>query len=373
MDTKNLNFAFEIFEGMQLDNLNYIYRGNFSQSITDNILQLTESNLTSAKENSKIKKRVYSIMVEGLQNITRHQEENVKDFSEQPGIFVIQKTGNIYFITTGNIIENIKIPTVQNLLDKINSLEQDQLKDYYKEVLMAGEFSDKGGAGLGLIEMARKSGNKLSYEFKKINEKLSFFYLHSGISFIDEELKQIDEEIKSSLKNIINLHQILNKHNIVISFNGAFNQESLVLLLSIIEGQSVSSATTKKKLFYLMVEMLQNIVKHAINYSNSLESGNPGMFLISEDNGNYNLISGNYIEKSKVKELQTKIDYVNNISKDELESFYSKNLLDFEMIDSKKSGLGIIDLRLKSDNKIKYHFNEIDSDSAFFTLQVTVN
>ncbi|OFX28138.1 MAG: hypothetical protein A2033_08480 [Bacteroidetes bacterium GWA2_31_9] len=373
MDTKNLNYAFEIFEGMQLENLNYIYRGNFSQSITDNILLLTESNLNSTKENSKIRKRVYSIMVEGLQNITRHQEENAQDFSEQPGIFVIQKNGNNYFITTGNIIENIKIPIVQKLLEKINGLEQDQLKDYYKEVLMAGEFSNKGGAGLGLIEMARKSGNKLSYEFKKLNDKLSYFYLHSGISFIDEELKQIEDEIQDSLKHIITLHDILNTHNIVISFNGAFNQESLVLLLSIIEGQSVSSATTKKKLFYLMVEMLQNIVKHAINYSNTLESGNPGMFLISEDKGNYNLISGNYIEKSKVQELQQKIDQVNNISEDELEHFYNKNLLDFEMIDSKKSGLGIIDLRIKSNHKIKYHFNDIDSDTSFFTIQVTVN
>ena len=42
--TKINNFALQLFEGMQRDNLNYIYRGSFSQSITDGILSLTESN-----------------------------------------------------------------------------------------------------------------------------------------------------------------------------------------------------------------------------------------------------------------------------------------------------------------------------------------
>jgi hypothetical protein len=68
-NTKN-SFAFRLFEGMQKENLSYIYRGVFSQSITDSILSLTESNLEKQGEDSKTKKRVFTIMVEGLQNIT---------------------------------------------------------------------------------------------------------------------------------------------------------------------------------------------------------------------------------------------------------------------------------------------------------------
>ena len=45
----------------------------------------SESNLENVGEASKIKKRVFTIMVEGLQNITRHQEieEKIKKMFQQ--------------------------------------------------------------------------------------------------------------------------------------------------------------------------------------------------------------------------------------------------------------------------------------------------
>jgi hypothetical protein len=42
---------------------------------------------------------------------------------------------------------------------------------------LKGKFSEIGGAGIGLIDMARKSGNKLDYEFKPIDNRISFFSL----------------------------------------------------------------------------------------------------------------------------------------------------------------------------------------------------
>ena len=114
---------------MQKDNLNYIYRGVFSQNITDGILSLTESNLENIGENSKIKKRVFTIMVEGLQNITRHQgTEEQTDSSIEKGIFLIQDINKRYYITTGNPILKNNVPNLQDQLSKINSLNPDELK-----------------------------------------------------------------------------------------------------------------------------------------------------------------------------------------------------------------------------------------------------
>ena len=69
------------------------------------------------------------------------------------------------------------------------------MKRYYKEVLNETEISKKGGAGLGLIEMARKSGNKLAFDFTEVNSVYSFFYLHLEISRSKEEE---DAKIKAS-------------------------------------------------------------------------------------------------------------------------------------------------------------------------------
>lgn len=364
---EDLGFGFQLFEGMQKDNLGYIYRGLFTQSITDNIILLAESNLESQGESSKVRKRVFSIMVECLQNITRHQTEQEEKHSDinNSGIFVIQKKDECYYITTGNVVPKEAIPKLRNQLETINSLEKDDLKAYYKKILEDGAISDKGGAGLGLIEMARKSGNKLSFDFEEINSQLSYFYLHTSIS---KDAKQGPEEA-IDLENIKNLHKLINEEEILLTFNGVLNQESLINLLSIIEGQMMGSIDLKKKVFNVMVEMLQNIVKHAAKRSNEV-GGNPGLFFLSEKGGSYTLNTGNYVLNSKVDELREKLEHVNSLDEDELDLFYSKRLLNFEIDNSKEAGLGVIDLRLKSGNTLDFNFYKVNDELSFFTLQI---
>jgi hypothetical protein len=43
-------------------------------------------------------------------------------------------------------------------------------------------ISEKGGAGLGFIDIARKTGNPLEYHFEPIDEKNSFFLLKTSIN-----------------------------------------------------------------------------------------------------------------------------------------------------------------------------------------------
>jgi len=366
----NLDFGFKLFQGMQKDNLGYIYRGMFTQTITDSIISLAETNLETTGESPKVKKRVFSILVECLQNITRHQTEHgdeIKD-TDNSGIFVIQKQENSYYITTGNVVQHTAIPKLSSQLEKINSFDPDELKEYYKKILEDGTLSDKGGAGLGLIEMARKSGNKLSYEFAKINDVYSYFYLHAAIS------KEVDSTpVVIDLENIKNLHQIVNEEEILLVFNGVLNQDSLLSLLSIIEGQIAHDVDMRKRVYSLIVEMLQNIVKHAIKYKeNETTIGNPGIFFISSKNDYYTLSTGNYIETIIVDELKSKLDHVNSLVGDELDLFYTKRLLNFEIDNSKEAGLGIIDLRMKSGNKLEYNFYKIDDKVSFFTLQIKI-
>jgi len=370
--SKKNSFAFRLFQGMQKDNLSYIYRGIFSQSITDGILSLTESNLDKQGEDSKIKKRVFTIMVEGLQNITRHQETDDDAYVNETGIFIIQDVKSRYYITTGNPILKKNIPNLENQLNKINSLDAEELKLYYKKVLNDNIISDKGGAGLGLIEMARKSGNKLTYDFVELNDTYSYFYLNTEISHNETEPVQSTVNPKKSLENIKEIHKILNSEDIVLIFNGIFNQESLLNLLSIMENQMVEhNLNLKKKVFNIMVEMLQNIVKHGANGKNSGE--NPGIFFINQKNNSYQLNTGNYILNSKVKELQQKIEYVNSLSMDELNDFYEKSLFNFQIDSSKEAGLGLIELRLKTNRKITYEMTEFNEIFSFFVLQTVVD
>ena len=364
-----LNFVLTLFKAMQKDNLGYVYRGRFTQEITDNILSLTENKLEKEEHSSKIKKRVYSILVECLQNITRHQDDAKNDLPDSNGLFVIQKQEDKYFITTGNMVMNDNIDYIKNLIETINSLEKEELKSYYKMVLEDGSLSAKGGAGLGLIDMALKSGNKLLYQFRPVKDDSSFFYLHTIPSL--EGLEGNFENKEESLNNIISIHNTLNAENILLVSNGPFNQESLMVLLGSLEGQMTGTISHKKKVFYIVVEMLQNIVKHGYAPESKM-LGIPGIFILGSHKGFYTITTGNYVDKSKSDELKEKLEKVNSLTQDELDNYFNKCLFDFEIDSSKKAGLGIIDLRIKSGNPISYTFSDVSDECTFFSLQTVI-
>ena len=101
METKNasLTLAFQLISLMRDDNFDYIYRGLFTRNITENILNLSESKLNITGENTSIlNKHVYLVMVECLQNITRHQEKPLSQSVEDSALFMIQQRYCSYFL-----------------------------------------------------------------------------------------------------------------------------------------------------------------------------------------------------------------------------------------------------------------------------------
>ena len=80
-------------------------------------------------------------------------------------------------IITGNYIDNAKVESFKENIDKINGMTEEELKKHYRESLSNNELSHKGGAGLGMIDIARKSGHKLEYRFDQVNDNISFFSL----------------------------------------------------------------------------------------------------------------------------------------------------------------------------------------------------
>jgi len=366
----NNEFIYRLYKEMEKDNLGYIYRGRFTQEITDNILLLSENKLEKEEQSAKTKKRVYSILVECLQNITRHQDDTGDEGPDSLGYFVLQKKLDKYYITTGNLIDKANISYIEQLIAKINSLEKEELKAYYKEILEEGHFSNKGGAGLGLIDMARKSGNKLQYYFRDIGESFSYFYLHTVPSLED---KGPDNNFADqSLESIVDIHQRLNDHNVLLVFNGLLNQEGLMGILSSLEGQMLGSPTLKKKVYYIVVEMLQNIVKHGHNPFGDSKA-NPGVFTLAQKDNSYFIITGNFIRNEHVPELETKINYVNNLSAEEIDNLFNKSLFDFENDNSKKAGLGIIDLKIKSNNNIRYQKHDAGNGNSFISLETIIH
>jgi hypothetical protein len=164
-----------------------VYVGEFTQEITKSVLAMAEKNMETLNEDTNIKKKVFNVMVECMQNICKHSDEFTPDNTIfNTAIFMIGKENNEYKVCTGNVIYNDRVEGLKSKLDQINSLDKDGLKELYKSALSSSELSDKGGAGLGFIDMARKSGQKLEYGFNKIDDSLSFFNFQTKILRVKE-------------------------------------------------------------------------------------------------------------------------------------------------------------------------------------------
>ncbi len=375
INLKQIDLSYDLIQGISKLSYEYIYRGKFTKNITANLLALTETNLEKAEDTQRLKKKIYFVMVECLQNITKHQDK-IKDIvGEESAILVIQKKRNNYYITTGNIIENSNIQKLTGQLEKVNSLSPDELKLYYQEMLINGEISSKGGAGLGLIAMARKTGNKLIYDFQKVNDKISYFYLRNEIPLESKlELHELAEESRLSFEKIKKIHEILIQEDILLNFNGTFDRDNLINLLPIIDAQMHGSLDFKKKVFKIMFEMLHNIVNYSEDYQSSTRKigENQGIFLLSNKGDNFFFTAGNYLHDSKVDILREKVNFVNSLSSEELLDFYKKISTYFEKEEIKKPDLSIIEMKLKSGNALNYKFSQVSAEYSFFTIQAVI-
>jgi hypothetical protein len=172
---------FEIYKQLEERNVIISFKGVMTSEILTTILQIMESRMDKLEERPKIRKKVFNVLVECLQNLYHHIDDDIDDKSTPQNkrncLFILARENAAYIITTGNYIKPEDSPILEEKLDKINGMTRDELKSYYKQVLNEGTMSDKGTAGLGMIDIALKSGKKLEYDLTPINENLTFFSL----------------------------------------------------------------------------------------------------------------------------------------------------------------------------------------------------
>jgi len=164
------------------------YKGDANKEVLSSMLDIIEVKLDTTNVSSKLKKKLYNILVECLQNLYHHIDESVEKDSikgiiaNSAAIFMFSKSESSFNICTGNYIDSNDVEKLRERITYINSMGKDELKAYHKQILNNGEISIKGGGGLGLIDMVRKSENKLGYCFQKVNKNMYFFTLEIKLS-----------------------------------------------------------------------------------------------------------------------------------------------------------------------------------------------
>ncbi len=166
---------YSLYEEMSDDNMMLSFKGEVNFEQVNNLLKMLEDRL-EMEQDTKVRKKLYNVAVECLQNLGHHLDNESNPYNHT-ALVCIESYSDHYVVVTGNYLYNDKIDKIKDKIEMVNSATKEELKEIYKATLDNNEFSDKGTAGLGFIDIARKSGEKIFYKFYAYKEEISFFTL----------------------------------------------------------------------------------------------------------------------------------------------------------------------------------------------------
>lgn len=155
--------------------------GEFSQDLVNSLSEGLEYIMRNKETPKIITKRMFSIMIEGLQNIRLHGAKSMAN--KQLGHVMILENGGAYSVSFGNIVDTQSKDILSAHLNKLNNMDSSGIKEFYLETLSNGVMTEKGGAGLGFITIALKSKSSIDYSF--IDFEQDSFYFEMRVALVN--------------------------------------------------------------------------------------------------------------------------------------------------------------------------------------------
>ena len=169
-------FLYNWLRECEKENIILCFQGDFNQDLVNAILLLAERSPDAQNSATVVRARVFSVLVECMQNIRKYGSPNDGSGELKPGIVIVCVDKDGYILKTGNFVDQPDVEPLKQRLDTIQKLNKEELKELHKKVLAETKLSDKSGAGLGLISIARKSDG-MGYTFRQLDDSTSFYAL----------------------------------------------------------------------------------------------------------------------------------------------------------------------------------------------------
>jgi hypothetical protein len=171
------------------NNIHVIYSGPIWASGVDGMAEMLTKRLEFDDLPLSASQSVFSIFVEQVNNMMMYSaEKEIKNDAEghsleiSKGTIVLGTRENIYFVQSGNVVSNYSAKILRERIDHLNTLDKKKLRQYHKERIKEEDDNPESkGAGIGLIEIARRSSFPIEYEFEPYNDDLQYFSMYITI------------------------------------------------------------------------------------------------------------------------------------------------------------------------------------------------
>jgi hypothetical protein len=356
---------------MMKERLMFIYRGVVTRDNSVPLLMLLEKEMEHSEFGFVGRKRLFMFVLESLQNVSRHSNDSQH---ASMSLVIYSKVNGGYTVTTGNVISSLNIEDLKKRLNEINHLDTGEIRSVYRQMLSNSEFSSKGGAGLGLIEMAKKTGNKLDYDFVKLDDRNSYFILSKTVDSEGVGMHFGEREKPFTGKSVSRLEKMMSENNIYLVWSGHLTPEVGKEVLSFTETQLSENeieSSQRRRVFSILVEIIENVAKYSPGAEPEEKFGMP-IAMIRLRGKTYLLTTGNLILNDNVTHLKNKIDTINKYDRAGLKELYRKSLAEQTSSGDSTGNMGLIDMARKSGSRLDYKFDRINNKYSYYTLTVKV-
>jgi hypothetical protein len=162
--------------------ISIVYEGAISQQLVRSFLGIAEEKMERTELEKGVKKRVFRVLLECLQNVSLVSEHESSEAAERNAIFIVGNTERSYVINTGIEVNDQERQDLEELVKDINAQDKAGLKNMYLDNVKQKKLDFRNNLALSLIDIAKKTDDKLNYDFKALNTGFTFFTLQATVS-----------------------------------------------------------------------------------------------------------------------------------------------------------------------------------------------
>lgn len=161
------------------------FNGPLSHSIIEELGLAVRRYLENETSGSEKMMDIFAVYIEQTQNVRNYAQTKIQQ-GKQESLFnaitlLIGRESDAYVVMSGNVVLRADLDKLLHQIDLLSTQDAAGLKVLYKEQRRKPMQDGALGAGLGLIDMARKTSKPLSYEVQAIDEETAFFTLKAVI------------------------------------------------------------------------------------------------------------------------------------------------------------------------------------------------
>ncbi|MEW5773004.1 MAG: biofilm regulation protein kinase SiaB [Thermodesulfobacteriota bacterium] len=172
---------FDLRETFDQQQIMVCFNGPINAALIQEIGRALRDYLNLQQEKPTAVSDIFAVYIEMTQNIRRYAEQHPGLAGAANAVIVVSRDQGCYVVSAGNMVTPEDGEALTRRVAELAAMDGAALKATFKAQLRQPRESLGAGAGLGLIDIARKAASPLRSALRSVDAERSFFSLRVAL------------------------------------------------------------------------------------------------------------------------------------------------------------------------------------------------